>query len=155
MLCFYGIVTPLGTIVCRITSYDNKRDLIHEAMKSRDPSIRVYDACMVTQSHVMRYFNRDDEEVTEAEALDLGILEPSPCEPVEDYVPIRANVDIFKTIMVLNTSSIVLHWQIGKSEELSKYIDHLNGRTKVEDTSGNRETVPDNAQEQDLAANRS
>jgi len=146
MLSWYSVVTPLGTLVCKLqedkADPPNSSSRIQTLVNCDCNTVDIYDACMVTQRHVMRYFDEDDNEISEAQALQLGITEPLPCEATEDYIPIRPNVDLFQTSCVLNLSSIMLHWRIGENEALSQYIDNINGRIKVQDGEPDTDSVP-------------
>lgn len=145
MLSWYSVVTPLGTLVCKLQEDETdpvRSNRLQNLVNDSSNTVEIYDACMVTQRHVMRYFDEDDNEISEAQALQLGITEPLPCEATEDYVPIRPNVDLFQTSCVLNLSSIMLHWRIGENEALSQYIDNINGRIKVEDVEPDTNSVP-------------
>ena len=126
MLSWYSIVTPLGTIVCKKRGSRLSIDEVKE--------VEILDAHMVTQHEKVSYFDANGLEVEEMTALEKG-LEPIVSGVVEDYIPIRPNIDPLKTIVHLNAEQIILYWHEGDRPDLDNYIDGINGRIRVKDLS--------------------
>lgn len=131
---YYYLLTPVGVMVGFLSEICN------------DNSIKLLDACLVTQEIETSFVKLDPNDVIierlTNDQYSAGVLagkinqsdyELSTDGFVDKLTPINANIDTTKSLINVNTNQIIAFWEPQDKELLTNQLNHVMGRMPVRD----------------------